>query len=218
MKAAQRFACVLGVPLTFSVLIPVTQADISASAGAANIYLWRGIDLSAGQGTPAISGSLTYSSGGLYSTIWGSSGDATNGTEYDVAVGYGGSAGAFSYGISIWNYLYPTGNSQEDQFGDLSEVVLSLSLGPASFSWYENVATNGGDETYRYYTLGVSQGAYRATVGASTGDASAEYIHVDLSYAYNDNLRFTLSQVIDDDEDAVDDDLNFVVSYSFPIQ
>lgn len=196
---------------------PVANAELSASAGVASTYLWRGKDL--GSGTPAVSGDLVYSEAGFYGGAWVSSGDTTAGTEWDLFAGYGGEAGAFSYDIMLANYLYPEGGTQEDQIGDLSELIVTLGFGPVSFQWYENIATEGGDETYRYYTLGYSYDAFSVTVGVADGEAATdEYTHVDFSYAYNDSLSFTFSQVIDDNDNAVDDDLKMVVSYSLPIE
>jgi len=205
---------------------PAVNAEVSASAAVASTYLWRGKDL--GSGTPAVSGDLTYSTGGFYSTLWASSGDSTGGTEWDIGAGYGGEVGGFTYDISVWNYLYPTGTGEEnfdtteDQFGDLSEVILSLGYGPVSFSFYENIAVNDGDETYRYYTLGFSKGSWSALLGTHTGDSdfgTDEYTHLDVTYGYNDNLSFTFSQIVDeDDTNSVDGDLKFVVSYSIPIE
>lgn len=196
---------------------PVANAEVSASVGVASSYLWRGLDL--GSGTPAVSGDLSYSAGGAYFGTWVSSGDTSAGTEYDLYAGYGGEAGGFSYDLSVWNYVYPGGGSQEDTFGDLTEVILGVGFGPVSFAWYENVATNGGDETYRYFTLGASHGAFSATVGHhDTKDTGLSMTHVDFSYAYNDNLTFTLSQVVKDQDDSFDDDLKLVASYSLPIE
>ncbi|MFT5082594.1 MAG: hypothetical protein ACI9Y1_000620 [Lentisphaeria bacterium] len=217
MKTTKKFlaGAVVASTVAFTGMASVANAEISASAGVASSYLWRGQDL--GQGTPAVSGDISYSAGGFYTGAWVSSGDSASGTEYDIFAGYGGEVGSFTYDLSVWNYLYPQGG-QEDTVADLSEVILTLGSGPVSFSWYENIATNGGDETYRYYTLGYSAGAFGVTVGQATGDASDEYNHIDFSYAYNDSLSFKLSQVIDDADDAVDDDLIFVVSYSLPIE
>lgn len=216
MKATRKFlAGAIATTFILGAVVPAANAEISASAGVASTYLWRGIDL--GSGTPAVSGDLSYSAGGFYTTVWGSSGDTGAGTEWDLGAGYGGEAGVFSYDISIWNYMYPNGGTQEDQFGDLTEVILSLGVGPVSFSWYENVANNGGSEEYRYYTLGFSQGAFGVTLGKHD-DVGTDMTHVDFSYAYNDNLSFIFSQVIEDDDDAFDDDMKFVVSYSIPIE
>jgi len=167
-----------------------------------------------------VSGDLTYSAGGFYGTLWTSSGDTGAGSEWDIGAGYGGEVGAFTYDISVWNYLYPNGGTQEDQFGDLTEVILSFGVGPLSVSWYENIATpEGGNEEYRYYTVGFSEGPFGVTVGMHDGfEVDVDMVHVDLSYAFNDSLSFTFSQVVDDNDDFFDDDLKFIVSYSLPIE
>lgn len=222
---------VAAATVTAASFAPVANAELSASAGIATSYLWRGIDL--GQGTPAFSADLSVSREGFYAGTWVSSGDSASGTEYDLYAGYGGEVGMFSYDISIWNYLYPQGGnivngdgsddiSQEDTVADLSEVILSIGVGPISVSWYENVAANGGDESYRYYTIGASLGQFSATVGHHDTDSVVEgdglsMTHADVSYAYNDNLSFTLSQVIKDNDDSFDDDLKLVASYSIPL-
>lgn len=207
---------------------PVANAEmeVAGSVSIANMYLWRGQDL--GTGDAAVSGDIVASSGGFYGGLWGSSGDSAGGTEYDVFAGFGGEAGDFSYDISVWNYMYPSHpDGVNDTFGELSEVILTVGFGPVSFSYYDNIA---GDTGYVYYTLGAAAGAFSATLGYSDPDEAEglgydkDYMHLDVGYAYNDNLSFTLSQVVDSDDDAdgtdddVDEDLKFVVSYSLPIQ
>ena len=232
MKTSKKLLASAIAALAVSGVAPVANAELSASATVASSYLWRGLDLGTsvlidvdedgeeddsvgGSGTPAVSGDLVYSISGFYGGVWTSSGDANLGSEFDLFIGWGGSADIFSWDIAAWNYLYPEGNSQEDTIFDLSELIITLGLGPVSFAVYENL--NGLD--YNYFTLGVGIDAFSATLGTWTGDESpAEYTHLDLGYAFNDNLSFTFSQVIDDDDDAVDDDLKVVVSYSLPIE
>ena len=67
-------------------------------------------------------------------------------------------------------------------------------------------------------------GKFSALVGVAdfeepTGQTfDSDYMHLDLSYAFNDNLSFTLTQVVDkDDELVMEDDLQVVVSYSIPL-
>jgi uncharacterized protein (TIGR02001 family) len=215
---------------------PVANAEVevAGSVSIANMYLWRGNDL--GNGDAAVSGDIVVSSAGFYGGLWGSSGDSASGTEYDIFVGFGGEAGDFSYDIMAINYMYPSVDDAYDDFAGFSEVILTLGFGPLSFSYYDNVANKGGPEGYEYYTLGFSSGAYSATIGMhdyeeESGAESGDATHLDLSYAYNDNLSFTLSQVVDTpsrefcsdpDNDNVynscDDDVKFVVSYSLPIE
>lgn len=203
---------------------PVANAEVSASVGVASSYLWRGIDL--GQGTPAVSGDINFSAGGFYTGTWVSSGDSTGGTEYDLYAGYGGEAGIFNYDVSLWTYVYPQGGmvngkaNQEDTAGDLSELIVTVGVGAFSASVYENVATTK-DESYRYYTLSATTGALSYKIGHHNTDpddvSEDSMTHVDITYSHTDNLSFTLSQVIKDQDNTFDDDLNVVVSYNLPL-
>ena len=207
-------------------------AEVSASAAVANMYLWRGIDL--GNGSAAVSGDPIYSVGGAYAGIWVSSGDDTLGNEYDYFVGYGGEVGDFSYDVSLWNYNYSDGSFEKpfdvsnDTTGDLSEVIITLGYGGVSLSYYDNIAGSTG---YSYTTLSGAIGKFSATVGYHDFDEagpteSDSMTHLDVSYAFNDNLSFTASKVVSQDCDkddtgctgTVDEDVKFVVSYSLPIE
>jgi uncharacterized protein (TIGR02001 family) len=198
------------------------EVEVSASAGIANMYLWRGQDLGAngGQGgVPAISGDLSVSAAGAYGGIWTSSGDAGAGQEYDIYAGYGGEAGALSYDVSVWAYVYPDGGVSDGTFGDNSEVIISLGAAGASVGIYKQIG-DMVDNDNMYYTLGYGMDAFSGTVGITDAAAKgADYTHFDLSYAYNDNISFTVSQIVDQEtEKALDEDTKFVVSYSLPIE
>lgn len=217
--------------------VPTAYAEVSGSVGIASTYLWRGYDL--GSGTPAVWGDLNYSTAGFYTGIWGSSGDTSGGSEYDLYIGYGGSAGDFSYDLSLWNYVYPTGRGYDDDgetdIGEWADAVVSLGYGPVSFAAYIPVGKENSSGDYMYYTLGGTMGAFSVLLGLHADNANFEddngdtvflcpsddedgvcdSTHLNVSYAYNDNLSFTLSQFIIDESD--DDDLKFVVSYSIPI-
>ncbi len=217
-------ASIAAAVLAAAAFAPAANAEISASAAVSSMYLWRGIDL--GDGSPAVSGDLKYSAGGFYTGIWGSSGDNGLGNEYDLFAGYGGEIGGFSYDLSVWNYNYSdefTGTgptpAQDDTFGEMTDVVLTLGYGPVSFAIYDQVA--GGAEDYAYYTLSAAFDKFSAKVGFhdyKSEDDGSDMTHIDLGYAFNSNLSFTLSKVVDEqEEDAYDDDLMFVVSYSLPI-
>jgi len=195
--------------------------EVSASAAVSNMYLWRGTDL--GQGTGAISGDLTASMGGAYAGVWASSGDIGLGQEYDLYVGFGGEVEDFSYDISVWSYVYPgvsleDGETEGNTF-EASELILSGGFMGASASYYHTVSSNPDD--YSYLTLGYGVDAYSVTLGMAMDDVDSGYTHIDLGYAYNDSLSFTLSKIIDDEaegtEDAQDDDLKIAVTYSLPI-
>ncbi len=204
--------------------------DVSGSVGVSNMYLWRGYDL--GQGDAAVSGDLKVSAAGAYTGIWGSSGDAANGTEYDLYVGYGAEFGGVTVDLSVWNYMYPSSAEPTiaDDFGGISDAVLSIGFAGFGVGIYDNLAggvgfddrdgdglVDTGSAGGNYYTLSYSYKSVSVLVGKHDrpGDAEdADMTHVNVSYAYNDNLSFTLSQQVDDESD---DDLKFVVGYSLPI-
>ncbi|MGB1092592.1 MAG: TorF family putative porin [Oceanobacter sp.] len=196
--------------------------EVSASAAVANMYLWRGQDL--GNGAAAVSGDITVSEGGLYGGVWASSGDTTYGQEYDLYVGYGGEADALSYDVSLLSYVYPGddgANGEGNTFG-LTDLVVSLGYDAFGFSYYYPVSNSNPDSAY-YATLSYGMGDYGLTVGKAGDDvANSGYFHVDLSYAYNDSLGFTVSKIVSDEAedtaDEMDDDIKFVVSYSLPIE
>lgn len=215
------------------VMAPVqAEVEVGASVGVASTYLWRGADL--GTGTPAVFGDLSVSTAGFYSGIWGSSGDDTAGTEYDLYLGYGGSVGDFSYDLSVWSYNYPTGagyaKDGETDFADWTDTVVSLGYGPVNFAAYIPVGKENSSGDYMYYTLGADMGAFSVLVGMHSDNAAVNGavscpenevsdtcspVHLNVSYAYNDNLSFTVSQFIADETDT--DDAKFVVSYTLPL-
>lgn len=213
MKISKK---VLGSALTAAVLsvsamAPVANAELAASAGVASTYLWRGYDL--GSGTPAVSGDIQYDREGFYTGVWASSGDTSAGTEFDLYVGYGIELGGITVDASLWNYNYPSGPDETD-FADLTEFVLSVGFGPVSATIYENVA---GDNGYTYGTVSANFGAFDVTLGHHNSQAgNPNSTHLDVSYAYNDNLSFTLSQFVDNNPEG--DDLKVVVAYSLPIE
>jgi uncharacterized protein (TIGR02001 family) len=216
LTQAIALAGVMTTGLTATTSVFAEDVEVSASAAVASMYLWRGQDL--GNGAAAVSGDLTASMGGAYAGVWTSSGDTAAGQEYDLYVGFGGEAEDFSYDLSIWTYTYSgddTVNGEGNTFG-LSEFIASAGFMGASASYYYPISSNPDD--YSYLTLGYGMDAYSATIGMAMDDADGGYTHLDLSYAYNDSLAFTLSKIIDEEtEDSMDDDLKVVVSYSLPI-
>ena len=232
MKFSKNLIAGAVAAVSLTAIAPVATAEISGSVSIASTYLWRGSDL--GTGTPAVSGDLSYSTGGAYGGVWVSSGDTFAGTEYDLYAGYGTSFGEFSVDASLWSYNYPTGAGYapggETDFTEWTDFVLSLGYGPVALTVYEPVGKENSSGDYRYVTLGGSFGQFSLTAGihldnaavdgavaceASPGDDTCDPVHINLDYAFNDNLTFTLSQFIADESD--DDDLKVVVSYSLPI-
>ena len=233
MKKLSQAIALAGVMTAAAVPAVQAEVEVSASAAIANMYLWRGQDLTGASGAPAFSGDLSVSSNGAYAGVWASSGDSTGGNEYDLYLGYGGEAGDFSYAISAWTYIYPS--ASEDYISgngsnadarstifDLADVIVSVGYAGASFSYYVPVGAESNDD-YSYFTLGYGMGDYSATLGKAD-DGDEDYTHLDVSYAANDNLSFTLSKVVaqsadlDKGEAGQDEDLKVVVSYSLPIE
>jgi uncharacterized protein (TIGR02001 family) len=223
-KLSQAIA--LATAMTAGLAATTTQAaevEVAASASVANMYLWRGLDLGA-PGVPAISGDLSVSSGGAYGGVWTSSGDTSAGQEYDVFVGYGMETGDVALDISYWAYVYP--GADGDDIADLHEIVASAAYKGASLGVYYNIDQDEDEGTdYIYTTLGYGVDKFSATYGMTTfsDTEDSDYAHLDLSYAYNDNISFTLSQVVssdldEDEANAPDRSPLVVVSYSLPIE
>lgn len=222
-KLSQAIA--LATAMTAGLAATTTQAadiEVSASAAVANMYLWRGINLGSagetGNGVPAISGDLSVGVAGAYAGVWTSSGDAEYGQEYDLYLGYGGETGDFSYDLSIWSYNYSDGGATDETFTRNSEVILGMGFMGAEVGIYKQVGSDV-DNDNMYYSLGYGISSFSGLVGyTDVGARGGDYTHLDLTYAYNDNISFTVSKIIDVETDGLDEDPKVVVSYSLPIE
>jgi uncharacterized protein (TIGR02001 family) len=214
-KMLRLSALSLAVAGAMAIAPTTASAEVSASVGIANMYLWRGNDL--GAGDAAVSGDLSYSESGFYTGVWASSGDASLGSEYDLYVGYGAEFAGVSVDLSVWTYTYANAADTNDP-GELSDAVLSLGFAGFSLTAYDNIAGGDGSSGSAYYTLGYGYDAYSIMVGKHdlNGVESDNMVHVDLGYAYNDNLSFVVSQQIDNEND--NGKPKVVVSYSLPIE
>jgi len=211
MKTSKKLlaSAVAASVLGLGALVPVAQAEVSASVGISNMYYWRGHDL--GAGDASVNGGIEFSEGGFYGGAWAGSGDIVNGNEYDLYAGFGGEAGGFSYGLSVWTYSY---QQVEITPGDLVEIIGTVGFGPLSVSYYEGVADL---EDYNYLTVGLSFDKFSITYGKHEADSGLG-AHVDLGYAFSDNLSFTLGAIVDDEDGALNSDPKVVVSYSLPLE
>ncbi len=201
-----------------TIAMPAT-AELSASAAVSNMYLFRGENL--GSGDAAVSGDLVYShESGLSGGVWATSAafgpvDGDPSSEYDLFIDYTTEVNDITLGAAIWTYVYP--EDSEENFLDLSELILTGGIMGITGSYVKNIA---GDSEYDYWSLGYSYEKYSATIGrADNGGDDDGFTHLDISYAYNDNLSFTLSAIVDEEEDDTKDtDAKWVVTYSVPIQ
>lgn len=210
------------------------QADVSADAMVASTYLFRGLDSS--DGNAQVAGTLMYShdSTGLYGSAWGSSsGDGSQ--EYDLAAGWGREFGSFKLDLGAVAYVYPGTSDERDNAGKETEAYLGLGYGWFEFYYYDNVSSaTGATNGYEYYSFNFTFDKVAFVLGyADPNEAQAQdwddnYVHLDFSYAFNDNLTFTVSKIVSVDDDAtdsdvagdaaIDDDALFLVSYALPIK
>lgn len=202
------------------------MAELEASAAVSNIYLFRGVDQGGGSG--AVSGDLVYShDSGLYGGIWASSAsNFGNGGEIDTFAGWSGSFGDLGVDIGLLDYYYPGSGNKADHWGQgLTEAYLGLSFAGVEFYYYDQISGKSvalDDNTYM--SLGYGMDKFSAVLGFADFEEAQgqtfdnDYMHLDVTYAYNDNLSFTLTKVVDkDDELSLEDDVQVVVSYSIPL-
>lgn len=196
--------------------------ELSASVGVANMYLWRGMDV--GNGDPAVFGDITASYGGAYASIWASSGDATAGQEYDLIIGYGAEFGDFFFDIAAVSYVFPRYSSpdvpdQRNDIGDWVEAILTLGYGPVSVSYFDTIEAHehgySYGKDYSYFSTSATFGPISILAGRHNMD-DGNPVHLDLSYAYNDRLSFTISKFVANSNN-IEHDANFVVSYTLPL-
>lgn len=199
----------------------VASAEVSATLTLSNMYLWRGQNLT--PDGPAISGSLDYGNdSGFYAGVWTI--NETGGHETDLYAGFAGEAGAFSYDVSYWAYLYP---EDGDKLGDnwFSDIVLAGGIGDFGVAFYIADETQGGADA-TYYTLDYTIGDFNFLYGGwDLDDTTAnEYSHITLGYSYSDNLSFAVSIASGDsgfnagDDGYVEEDPLFVVTYNVPLK
>jgi uncharacterized protein (TIGR02001 family) len=234
MKLTQSLlASSVAALMAAAVVAPASaEIDVGASVGISNMYLWRGYDLGAPSGAPAVFGDLNVSTAGFFAGIWGSSGDVLAGTEYDLYAGYGGELGDFVYGLSVFNYIYPTGDGylddpetdklEETDFGKLTDLALKLGYGPVTLNYYDNVAGANG---YSFVTLDVAVSDFNLQLGQHI-EGQNDLLFGTVTYKYNDNLSFAISAGLDSDDGdldedgeviVVEEDPKFVVTYTLPL-
>ena len=121
-----------------------------------------------------------------------------------------------------------TADVTDDTTGELSEIITTVAYKGISLSYYDNIA---GATGYEYWTLSGGYEKFSATLGFHDFDLPSASIgnenmtHLNLNYAFNDNLTFTVSKIIDQDCDngdtncvgAFDEDVNVALSYALPI-
>jgi hypothetical protein len=231
------------LPATIAVLVlsaaivPTVRADdgLSAAAGVASSYYWRGLQVSDGA---QVWGELTYTlPAGFYGDLWASSEGFGTGPEYDLTAGWTGKFGDLGVNVGAVTYVYSSDRSnnvnqsghaspyfKDSDPGDFSDVFVKLSYGGAFLNFYHNVALFQGQDwinlgyTYGKWTgsVGYQEFKDKAQVAASGAGNSAgtdipgkvHYSYVDLTYAVTDHLSMTVSSVVEHSDD--------IASYTVP--
>lgn len=197
---------------SFASIAPsVAQAEVSYNAAVSNMYLWRGQDISDGQGV--VSGGIDYShDSGLYAGVWASSEAA--GTETDLYAGYGLTSGDFGLNLAYWAYFYPSDGTKasfdRDEGSLISEYEVTLSY--ADLSATAMIDTEDTDLVY--YSLNYGIGDFGLHAGMYELGAD-DYTDFNVSYAATDNLSFTLSKAQGDALAAEDEKPMLNVTYAF---
>jgi len=207
----------------------VAQAELSANIGATSNYMFRGISLTGDDA--AVSGGLDYDFGnGFAIGTWASS--LNPGTEVDVYGSFSGEMGGIGYSLGATLYTYPEDTSFN--YGEISASV-SFSMFEAGIAYtpYSKSGNDGAqfDEGDLYYwagastdimdgfSLGLTAGYYDWDNDGAAGVKS--YGHVDLTISKDvgdlGEFSFLVSKAgkgADVLGGAVDDDINFAVSWA----
>lgn len=224
-KSLQLKPLLLSLAVAGSAAMAVTPAsvqagEISYNAGVSNMYLWRGQDISNGQGV--VTGGIDYShESGLYLGTWASSEDG--GTEFDLYGGYAYSNGDFGLDLGYFAYFYPS-DGVEDTFDRDDGTVITEYGVKLSYAGFTAGAMIDTEETdFRYYSLGYGIGPVSLHAGYYDNfgmivegvDDDADYTDFSISYAATDNLSFTVSKAQGDALDDAAEKPMLNVSYSF---
>lgn len=235
MKREILSAAIIGGLFTSSVLPSLAMADLSANIGVANMYLWRGKNL-----TPngaQVQGGIKFShAAGLYAGAWTTT--ETEGHETDLYFGYGGAMQQFKYDVSYWHYLYPedrdaTTTLQVDLGkNDVAEAVISGGYGPITVTGYIQMdapsGTPSNEDENNYLTISAMFDQWTLTYGMWMLETSAlqsvaeddEYTHFTVMYSATPELGLGVSFAQSDldtktNTDAVEEDPLFYIAYNW---
>jgi hypothetical protein len=234
MKMKQKLiASAVALSAMAGFAVPAAHADVAASVGASNMYYWRGYDLGGGA---ALIADVNVSSNGFIAGLWTSSGDGALGTEYDIYAGYSGTAGDFTYGVSVVSYAYANPKSSWEVApgvfespavdpGDYVEVIPTIGYGPFKLTYYDAINADhpAFSEDYSYVTAELNFEKFGLKYGQhmlKDGEAGSidGVSHLDATYKFNSKLSFTLGKVIDDNDGGAPEEAHFVVNLSLPIE
>lgn len=201
------------------------DGGLTAAAGVATAYYWRGIQVSNGA---QVWGELTYTlDSGFYGDLWASSEGFGVGPEYDLTAGWTGKVGDLGINVGAVTYVYshdstsafsdPNGfgnfTLEDSDPGDFSDVFIKLSYGPVFLNAYHNVALLQGQDFINAgfildkFTFSVGYQKFEDKAQLALGydvDPSSpnevtkvDYTYADVTYAATKNLSITVSSIID---------------------
>jgi len=165
-----------------------------------------------GNGDAALAVDFGASTGAVSYGLWVSSGDAASGTEYDLYASYDTEVNGVGLSFGYASYIYPAQDDMDD-FDENAEYIYGISYGNASATIFDEK-----DGDYQYTTFSYETGPYTLTFGehddaVPNGD-NDNMSHFDLSYSVNDKISLTVSTVLDSDNEE-DDDTTVVATYTF---
>jgi uncharacterized protein (TIGR02001 family) len=202
--------------------------ELTAAAGVATSYYWRGLQVSDGA---QVWGEATYTlDSGFYGDLWASSEGFGVGPEYDLTAGWTGKLGDLGVNVGVVTYIYSKDDSEHGAFddndpADFSDAFLKLSYGNASGGVYYNIAQAQSQLwVYAAYTIGkftpsIGYQEFKDSTQINpllNADKIAEdpsvtpifgtdekwsYTYIDLTFAATKNLSFIVSSVIDHNGD-----------------
>jgi uncharacterized protein (TIGR02001 family) len=217
-----------GVLVTGTLLPSLARADLSANIGVANMYLWRGQNLT--KSGAQVQGGIKFSHAtGLYAGAWTTT--ETDGHETDLYFGYGGAIQQFKYDVSYWHYLYPEDRSAGLQVdlgkNDVADAVLSGGYGPITVTGYIQMeapdGTASNQDENNYFTISAMFDKFMLTYGMwalETSTSGDEYTHLTAMYSATPELSLGVSFVQSDldtktNAGAVEEDPLFYVAYNW---
>lgn len=210
LKKSLLAASCAALALSATFATSAAHADLSAAAGVATAYYWRGLQVSDGA---QVWGEVTYTlDSGFYGDIWASSEGFGTGPEYDLSLGWSGKLGDLGVNVGAVTYVYSKDNSEGSKFddndpGDFSDAYVKLSYGDAFGGVYYNIA-RAQEQMWVYagYTIGKFTGTvgyqqFKDTTQIGFNDNKWDYTYIDLAFAATKNLSIIVSSVVDHNGD-----------------
>ena len=228
---------VLAAATAASLTSGIAAADLTANAGVASNYIWRGITQTNDQASGM--GGIDWSNdSGLYVGTWVSNvafGSANNGGyEMDLYAGFAGEAGSLGYDVGVISYQYPvapqTNFTEIYGSGTFSMVTVGFAYTVDAGEGNKNAPFDSGD-LYLHGSVDFTAGKSDISIYAGTymfdADGTGANKAGDVNYSHfgasisKDGFSFALdkndvssSNPVFGVSDGSADNVRFTVSYS----